>query len=151
MKTILASVVVIGLALGGAAYYAIQRTVEPVVAVRTAKVQRGDLSRTIDVKGTVKLDQVEPQFIEDSTHIVCGRVDEEPNLNDSRRYYSNNLAGGLVAEKSGAAGIEVQPDGISPRTGCRQGVVNARDAANLDPKHAATARIRPSSILTHVW
>lgn len=63
MKTILASVVVFALALGGAAYYAAHHaapeTAEPASEIRTAKVQRGDLSRTINVKGTVKLDQVE--------------------------------------------------------------------------------------------
>lgn len=59
MKTMLISFVVVELALAGAAYFVVQNTAEPIPEVRTAKVQRGDLSHTISAKGTVKLDQVE--------------------------------------------------------------------------------------------
>ena len=59
MKTILSSFVVMGLALFVAAFYAGQTAVEPAASLRTAKVKRGDLSRTINAKGTVKLEQVE--------------------------------------------------------------------------------------------
>jgi HlyD family secretion protein len=59
MKTIIAVVVAAGLVLLGAGFYAAQTAVEPPANLRTAKIERGDLSRTIKAEGTVKLEQVE--------------------------------------------------------------------------------------------
>jgi HlyD family secretion protein len=59
MKKILASFVAVGLALFATGFYAARMAVEPTPSLRTARVKRGDLSRTLTVKGTIKLEQVE--------------------------------------------------------------------------------------------
>lgn len=69
MKRVLAAVIVIGLTLVGIGYYAATTAVEPAAnrevvdldaaSLHTAKIERGDLSRTIKAEGTVKLEQVE--------------------------------------------------------------------------------------------
>jgi HlyD family secretion protein len=58
MKTVFAILILLGVAGGGAAYYAKHRTADPATSLRTAAVQRGDLLSTIGAKGTVEPEEV---------------------------------------------------------------------------------------------
>ena len=59
MRTMRSGLIVIGLVLVGVAYYATLPAREPCPKFPTAKVQRGNLVRTITAKGTIKLEEVE--------------------------------------------------------------------------------------------
>lgn len=59
MKIILTSFFAAGLVLVGMWFYATWTAVEPAARLQTARIKRGDLSRTISAMGTVKLEQVE--------------------------------------------------------------------------------------------
>jgi HlyD family secretion protein len=57
MKTILAILVIIGLAIGGAVYYTTRVAADPTTSFRTAAVKRGDLASTISATGTVEAEE----------------------------------------------------------------------------------------------
>lgn len=69
MKTAIMLVVVISLALGGAAYYALYVSADPVTNYREMAVKRGDLLSTITATGTV-----EPEEVVDVGAQVVGRI-----------------------------------------------------------------------------
>lgn len=59
MKTKIISLVMIGLALVGIAFYAARRAGQPRAGLSTVKVTRGNMVRAINTQGTVKLEEVE--------------------------------------------------------------------------------------------
>ncbi len=69
MRTTLAILAVLGLAVGGAVYYATHLTAEPVSNFRTVTIERGDLLSTISATGTV-----EPEEVVDVGAQVVGRI-----------------------------------------------------------------------------
>ena len=71
MKTVFAILVLLGVAGGGAAYYAQHRTADPATSLRTVAVQRGDLLSTIGATGTV-----EPEEVVDVGAQVAGLIVE---------------------------------------------------------------------------
>ena len=58
MKTVFVILIVIGVAGGGAAYYAKHMATDPATSFRTAAIKRGDLLSTISATGTVQPEEV---------------------------------------------------------------------------------------------
>lgn len=58
MKTVLVILVVFGIAVGCAAYYATHGTAAPVASFHATTIQRGDLSSTISATGTIQAEEV---------------------------------------------------------------------------------------------
>ena len=69
MKTAIAVLLVLGLAAGGAVYYASQVAADPPASFRTVTVKRGDLVSTVSATGTA-----EPEEVVDVGAQVVGRI-----------------------------------------------------------------------------
>ena len=58
MKTALVILVLLGVAVGGAAYYATHGSAAPVASFHATAIKRGDLFSTISATGTIQAEEV---------------------------------------------------------------------------------------------
>ena len=70
MKTVLVVLVVVGVVVGGAAYYVTRGSTDAPMSFRTATVKRADLIATISATGTV-----EPEEVVDVGAQVAGKIE----------------------------------------------------------------------------